>query len=279
MRPVALCPPVIFMQKGFLSMARFCPLFSGSKGNATYIGASGEGVLIDVGVSGKALTAMLAQRTIDIAHISAIFVTHEHIDHVSGLHAVAAKYHLPVYASEKTLQTLDEMGKLKNLEVHSIADSVTLGGLTVSRFSTPHDCAGSSGYCIDLPDGSRVAVATDIGHLTDEIRTALLGCDLVMLESNHDVMMLQNGPYPYPLKRRILGDNGHLSNACCAEFLPTLVRSGTTRLVLAHLSRENNYPSLALESARAALMAEGLHENEDYLLTVAPEAGGGLITL
>lgn len=261
-------------------MARFCPLFSGSKGNSTYIGASGDGILIDVGVSGKALTAMLTERMIDVENISAIFVTHEHIDHIGGLHAVAAKYHLPVYASEQTLATLDEMGKLKNLEVHSINGApVEIGGMSVSRFATPHDCAGSSGYCVTLPDGSRIAVATDIGHLTDEIKAALVGCDLVMLESNHDVMMLQNGPYPYPIKRRILGDNGHLSNACCAEFLPELVRSGTTRLVLAHLSRENNYPTLAMESARAALTAEGFRENEDYLLSVAPEAGGKLITL
>lgn len=261
-------------------MARFCPLFSGSSGNSTYIGASGEGILIDAGVSGKALTAMLEERRIDPCEIGGLFITHEHGDHILGLHAVAAKYGLPVYASEQTLATLDEMGKLKKLDVHTVADApVQIGNLTVSRFSTPHDCAGSSGYCVKLPDGSRIAVATDIGHLTDEIRQALTGCDLVMLESNHDVMMLQNGPYPYPLKRRILGDEGHLSNARCSEFLPELVRSGTTRLVLAHLSRENNYPKLALESARAALTAEGFRENEDYILTVAPEAGGKLITL
>lgn len=261
-------------------MSRFCPLFSGSRGNSSYIGLSGEGILIDAGVSGKALLSALSEQKISTSEILAVFVTHEHIDHISGLHAVAAKLRIPVYASAQTAGTLENLGKLKNLDVNIIGNEpVQLGNLTVERFSTPHDCDGSSGYKVTLSDGSRIAVATDIGHLTDEIKSALTGCDLVMLESNHDVMMLQNGTYPYPLKRRILSDNGHLSNACCAEFLPELVRSGTTRIVLGHLSRENNYPSLALETARAALTSSGFRENEDYILTAAPQSGGRLITL
>lgn len=261
-------------------MSRFCPLFSGSKGNSTYIGSSGEGILIDAGVSGKALTAMLDEKSIDIGEVSAIFITHEHIDHINGLHAFAAKHHLPVYASEQTADTLDKMGKLKNLTVNTVGDTpINIGNMSITRFATPHDCEGSSGYVVTAPDGGKIAVATDIGHLTDEIKSALLGCDLVMIESNHDVMMLQNGPYPYNIKRRILGENGHLSNACCSEFLPELVRSGTTRLVLAHLSCENNYPSLALASARAALMSEGFKEDIDYIISAAPPSGGKLITL
>lgn len=261
-------------------MARFCPLFSGSRGNSTYVGCSGQGILIDAGVSGKALTAMLEQKQIDPSEIAAIFVTHEHIDHITGLHAVAAKYHLPVYASRGTLETLDSMGKLNRLEVREMGDTpVEIAGMCVSRFSTPHDCPGSSGFLITTPDERRVAVATDLGHLTDEVKSALLGCDLVMIESNHDVMMLQNGTYPYSLKRRILGENGHLSNASCADFLPELIESGTTRLILAHLSRENNHPSVALETARAALTADGLAENTDYLLCAAPPAGGKTVVL
>ena len=261
-------------------MARFCPLFSGSKGNSTYIGCSGTGILVDAGVSGKSILAALAGQSIREEEIGAIFVTHEHIDHITGLHAVAARLHLPIYASGQTLEALEALGKLKGLEAHEIGgDPVEIGTLTVSRFATPHDCAGSSGFVVLAPDGRKMAVATDMGCLTEEIQQALLGCDLVMIESNHDVMMLENGTYPYPLKRRILSDTGHLSNARCADFLPELVAAGTTRLVLAHLSRENNHPSVALETARAARTARGFKEAEDYLLTVAPPSGGKSILL
>lgn len=261
-------------------MSRFCPLFSGSKGNCTYIGCSGSGILVDAGVSGKAILTMLEEREIAPESIAAIFVTHEHIDHIAGLHAVAAKLGVPVYASAETLETLNSMGKLKNLDARVINGApAAVGEISVSRFSTPHDCLGSSGFTVTLPDARKVAVATDMGSLTDEIKTSLCGCDLVMIESNHDVMMLQNGPYPYPLKRRILSENGHLSNACCADFLPSLVRSGTTRLVLAHLSRDNNHPAVARETARAALTSVGMTENEDYILNVAPPAGGKMIML
>ncbi|MGI6270011.1 MAG: MBL fold metallo-hydrolase [Candidatus Howiella sp.] len=261
-------------------MARFCPLFSGSKGNSTYIGCSGAGILIDAGVSCKAILSTLSARDIRPEEIGALLVTHEHIDHIAGLHAVAAKLHLPVYASGGTLAALEGLGKLRGLEVHELgANPLEIGGMTVSRFPTPHDCADSSGFVVQSPDGRRMAVATDMGCLTDEIRQALLGCDLVMIESNHDVMMLENGTYPYPLKRRILSDTGHLSNARCADFLPELVAAGTTRLVLAHLSRENNHPSVALETARSALTAGGFRETTDYLLSVAPPSGGKAILL
>lgn len=261
-------------------MARFCPLFSGSQGNSTYIGCSGSGILIDAGVSGRSVLSKLAERNIRPEEIRALFITHEHTDHIAGLHAVAAKLHLPVYASGQTLAALENLGRLKGLDTHEIGDTqVEIDGLIVSRFPTPHDCDGSSGFVVQSPDGRKMAVATDMGCLTSEIRQALLGCDLVMIESNHDVMMLENGTYPYPLKRRILSDTGHLSNARCADFLPELVASGTTRLVLAHLSRENNHPSVAIETARATLTAGGFQEEKDYLLSVAPPSGGKIITL
>ncbi len=262
-------------------MSKFCALFSGSTGNATYLGCSGRGILIDAGVSAKALLAMLEEKQIDPAGIEGIFVTHEHIDHVNGLHAVAKKLHLPVFASEGTMDALEAVGKLKDLDCCCLGDGpISVAGLQVNRFNTPHDCAeGSSGYTVTAPDGVRMGIATDMGELTEEIKTALLGCNLVLLESNHDVMMLENGPYPYPLKRRILGDHGHLSNASCAAFLPQLVESGTTRIVLGHLSRENNFPDLALASARATLLSAGYIENQDFLLQAAPPSGGKVWTL
>lgn len=140
----------------------------------------------------------------------------------------------------------------------------------VLPFHTSHDSRESLGFRIHMADGRTLAVATDTGCMTDAIRGALVGCDLVLLESNHDVRMLENGPYPYVLKRRILGERGHLSNDCCAAELPFLAQNGSTRFVLGHLSRENNFPDLAYGTARAALDRAGLHEGKDYLLTVAP---------
>ncbi|MCI8361241.1 MAG: MBL fold metallo-hydrolase [Clostridiales bacterium] len=262
-------------------MSRFCPLFSGSSGNCAYIGCSGGGVLIDAGVSAKGITAALDQLELSPASIQAVFVTHEHGDHVKGLKVFAGKNHIPIYASQTTLEALerDERydGRTKAYPINGAA--VELDHMRVSRFATSHDCPGSSGYVVETGDGRKLAVCTDLGYVSEEVRDALTGCDLILLESNHDVMMLQNGPYPYYLKRRILSDCGHLSNAGCAAELGGLIRAGATRLVLGHISKENNYPELALASARAALVDEGYKEDMDYILRAALPAGGRVMVL
>ena len=153
-----------------------------------------------------------------------------------------------------------------------ITDTMQIGEFTVTPFCTSHDCRESCGYRIVLPDDRCVGGATDLGVVTQTVRDHLWGCDPIHIESNHDIRMLENGPYPYPLKRRILSAVGHLSNEACARELPALVRSGTTRIVLGHISRENNLPDLAYATARAELAACGLTENIDYVLqTAAPE--------
>lgn len=258
-------------------MSRFCALFSGSSGNCTYIGGSEGGILIDAGVSAKGIVSALAEREIDIAGIRAVFVTHEHSDHIKGLRVLASRRGIPVYASAGTLAALPGCEEVETRSMDGAP--VHLAGMEISRFATDHDCEGSSGYVVTTPDGRRMAVCTDLGHVSDGVRAAIQGCDLVLLESNHDVMMLQNGGYPYYLKRRILSENGHLSNVCCAAELPELVKSGATRLVLGHLSRENNYPELALACARAALMGGGMRENIDYILCAASPAGGKMLVL
>lgn len=262
-------------------MARFVPLFSGSSGNCTYIGCSGGGILIDAGVSAKAITAALAQLELEPSAIQAIFVTHEHIDHVKGLKVFAGKNHIPIYASVKTLEALEAGERYDARTEGRVINGgpVGLAHMQVTRFATSHDCPGSSGYVVETADGRKMAVCTDLGYVSEEVRAALTGCDLVLLESNHDVMMLQNGPYPYPLKRRILSDSGHLSNAGCAAELGGLIQAGATRLVLGHISKENNYPELALASARAALTDGGYKENMDYILQAAPPAGGRMLVL
>lgn len=151
-----------------------------------------------------------------------------------------------------------------------------LSGFAVKRFSTLHDCEGSSGYTLLTADGRKISVCTDLGRVTDEVRNSLYGSDAVLIESNHDINMLKNGPYPPSLKIRILSDNGHISNNACAAELPELLRRGTKRFILGHLSRKNNSPLLALNAAEAALTDAGALNGTDYILTVAAPAGNGV---
>ena len=253
-------------------MARFCSLFSSSSGNAVYIGHPGGGILIDIGVSAKRTTETLNCVGASIESIGAVFVTHEHTDHVSGVRVFAGRNNKKVYASAGTLRGMEEQRILDGkfpVEVMP-SDGVEVNDMFVRAFHTPHDSRESFGYTVEMPDGNRIGIATDIGVVTDEIMQNLLGCQLVLLESNHDVRMLQCNPnYPYPLKRRILSDEGHLCNEACAQAAVKLVQSGTTRLILGHLSKENNMPQLAYQCTEAALSQNGMEEGSDYLLRVA----------
>ncbi len=252
-------------------MARYCPLFSGSSGNSTCFVAPAGGILIDAGVSAKRLCEALSARNIAPESIRAIFITHEHIDHIRGLKVFLKRFPVPVYCTAGTAQGMAMADALPpGADVRMITEETEAAGMTVTPFPTPHDSLESCGYRICFPDGRVAAVATDIGCLTQTVRQALLGCDLVHIESNHDERMLQNGSYPYALKERIRGDRGHLANRVCAQFVPQLVQSGTTRITLSHLSRENNTPQLARRASADALCAIGAKEETDYRLTVAP---------
>ena len=251
-------------------MARYCPLFSGSSGNCAYIGTPESGILIDAGVSAKRIETALRQREVDPCSIAAIFVTHEHSDHVCGLKILTKRYGIPVFASPGTLEALLEADALSGAYDAIPEEGMEAAGMWVEAFRTSHDSRESLGYRVCTPDDRRLAVATDMGYMSDTVRFALSGCDLVQIESNHDVRMLENGPYPYYLKRRILADTGHLSNELCAASLPGLAESGTTRFYLAHLSKDNNTPEVAYITSQAALNQAGMKEGQDYLLRVAP---------
>ena len=250
-------------------MAELCALYSGSTGNSYFIGSKTSGVLVDIGRSAKQTTNILKRCAIDPLAISGILITHEHTDHVSGLRVFASRYNIPVFASAGTLGALESMGILNgSFPAYVIDGTLELNGMQISAFRTPHDCAESFGYRIHTADGKRVTVATDLGVITPEIEENLTGVDLAVLESNHDVGMLRTGPYPYSLKRRILSDCGHLSNIACAETLPTLFENGTKRFMLAHLSRENNTPDIALQTAVCGMQMAGIEDG--YTLDVAP---------
>ncbi|MBP3937494.1 MAG: MBL fold metallo-hydrolase [Clostridia bacterium] len=250
-------------------MPTFCPLFSGSSGNSTYIATPRGGILIDAGVSAKRVCEALTARGIDPATLQAIFVTHEHVDHTAGVRVLAKKFDLPVIASYGTLSAIEPAMDAGIRLAEMPAEGIELAGMRVTAFSLSHDAAQPTGYTVTFADDRRLAIATDTGILTEDVRRALCGCETVLLESNHDVTMLKNGPYPYPLKQRILGAYGHLSNDTAASLLPYLVESGTTRVVLGHLSQENNTPKQAELTARSRLAAAGLKEHLDYRLSVA----------
>lgn len=260
-------------------MARFCPLFSGSSGNCIYIGVGDTHILIDAGVSSRRIINSLKAINVLPEGISAIFVTHQHSDHIAGLLNFVKKRNIPIYASMQTAEALKELEGFFEIDIRVIENDIKVGNLTVSRFDTSHDCCGSSGYRINFSDNRAFAVCTDTGVVTDQIRSSLLGCELVLIESNHDVNMLSRGPYPIPLKRRILSDGGHLSNGSCAKELPLLIAGGTSRIILGHISAQNNTKEAIISCATAELVSCGYTEGEDYILYVAPHSGGKLFSL
>lgn len=259
-------------------MAKLVPLFSGSKGNSYYIGSGDEGILIDAGRNCKQLETALSLNNIDIKAVKAVFVTHEHTDHCAALKVFLKKYGLPVYASNGTVQALIDGCKIcPNANLSVIENSVAVGDMLVKCFKTPHDAAESLGFCITTKEGSKAVVATDMGYMTSEARNLINTAKIAVIESNHDVNMLRNGNYPYILKRRILSKTGHLSNDDCAKELDSFVENGVTHFVLAHLSEENNYPALALQTSLCQLELAGKKIGVDFELTVAPAQTTGKV--
>lgn len=243
---------------------RIVSLYSGSGGNSTFIRVGGDAILIDAGKSARALCRALTDIGEDIENIKAIFITHEHTDHVSALEVIAKKHTLPIHITSVSAERFDERSTpccLSKMMMHGVEFCEQVGELKISSFRTPHDSRMSVGYRIEFFDGEQkraIGFATDIGYISDEIRENLRGCEAVVLESNHDLDMLMTGPYPRDLKMRVASTRGHLSNRECADFAIELAESGTRGILLAHLSKENNEPTLALEESERALGGLGV---------------------
>lgn len=229
-------------------------LFSSSKGNCCLVKNGSEAFLIDAGVSAKRIETALREVGTDPASLRAVFLTHEHSDHIAGLNQLCKRYGLPVYAPPGCVEPLASLcpDAIPFVRPFAPGTVVNLDRSRVYAVATPHDAAGSVGFRMDL-SGELLGYFTDIGFLTASILKAISGCHRLVIESNHDVDMLRCGPYPEPLKRRILGEYGHLSNAACASLLPHLPAYGTKRILLAHLSEQNNTPAIAYEESAARL--------------------------
>ncbi len=254
---------------------RFSPLFSGSSGNATYVGCDDAHILVDAGMSGARVIAELGRVGVDPGSLSAILVTHEHADHIKGIGILSRKFDLPVYATEGTWQGMyDKIGAIaeKNRVLFEPEQDFFIGSIDVTPFPTPHDALQPVGYTFQV-DGAKLAIATDLGCVRESWMKHVLGSDAVLLESNYDPDMLRAGAYPYELKKRILSRRGHLSNDDAGSVAVELTRCGARQIVLSHLSKENNFPELAMRSCELALQMAGLEPHADVALCVASRGG------
>ena len=234
----------------------FGTLCSGSSGNCAVLSTGGSSVLIDAGKSAKYITDALITSGINPETVEGIFLTHEHSDHISALATLTKKRPVPVHATFGTAGFVSFKCAPGTLRTHPPVYSETVGDITVESFATLHDTDISVGYRLDAA-GRSFGYATDLGIVTETVLESLTGCESVILEANHDLSMLMNGPYPPELRRRIASERGHLSNADSASAAVELVKRGTKRLLLAHLSAENNLPSLALSTVKAHLAEAG----------------------
>lgn len=244
---------------------RFCSLFSGSSGNSSFVSFGDVRLLIDAGKSARAIERALIEIDVHPSSLNGILVTHEHSDHIKGIQVLSKKYGLDVYASHGTWHAMaHKMDGVLPWQIREFYpdEDFYIGNVNVLPFQIPHDAAQPVGFCLES-GGKKVSFATDLGHTTKDIIDRAAHSDVLLLEANHDVDMLKNGPYPAMLKRRILGTKGHLSNDACADGLLKLLPLGVRRVYLGHLSRENNVPELAFAAAEQAVKSLGARIGED----------------
>ena len=244
-------------------MLKFRSLYSGSTGNSFYVESENTKILVDSGVSMKKLTTALTTNDVKLEDIDAIIVTHEHSDHVQSLGMISSKYNIPVFANEKTWDAMPKQrDKISDINQKFFVsyEKFEIGDLIIDPFSIPHDAADPCGFNI-MNNKDKISIATDIGHMTKEIVDKLDGSSFVLLESNYDPEILKSGKYPYYLKTRILGPNGHLPNEMAGKTIAYLLKGSLKQVMLGHLSKENNFPELAYQTVIEKLIQSNFDEN------------------
>lgn len=252
---------------------RFCPIASGSNGNCIFVSYGETKILIDAGLSGKAIEHGLKSVGVDGSEIDAIYITHEHSDHIKGAGIISRRYNIPIFATEGTWSFIEKYKSIgevvpKNKRYIYKEEQHILNDISILPFAIPHDAAEPVGYCIS-GGCFKVAVATDMGHICETVLNNIQNVDILLLESNHDINMLKTGGYPYVLKKRILSDNGHLSNVSAGELLSRSYSEKLKHVILGHLSGENNSPILAYETVFNILLSNGIPVNESFKLHLA----------
>ncbi|HIT73003.1 MAG TPA: MBL fold metallo-hydrolase [Candidatus Fimicola cottocaccae] len=234
---------------------RFCPIASGSSGNCIYAGTESTNILFDAGLSGKRIKEGLDILNVDGTNIDALFITHEHSDHIKGAGIISRRFDIPIYATERTWEamenTIGNIGRRNKKFIYS-GEPCVINDMCIMPFDIPHDAAEPVGYSIFAKD-FKMTIATDLGHVTDTVKENIQGSDVLLLESNHDVDMLKCGSYPWALKQRILGDKGHISNETAGKLISEIMDGKLKHIYLGHLSDENNEPHLAYETVKSIL--------------------------
>ncbi len=253
---------------------KICSIASGSSGNCIYIGSESNHILIDAGISKKRIEEGLLSIGVSPEEIDGVFITHEHSDHISGIGVFSRKYKKEIWGTKGTIEGIREykgLGKMpegiyKELKVHEV---IQIGDLEVEAFSISHDANQPTGFKVSC-DGKNVAVATDLGCYDEYTVKKLCKLDAVFLEANHDTYMLEVGNYPYPLKRRVLSEKGHLSNELSGRLLCDILHKDLKFVILGHLSKENNYEKLAYETVKLEVnMSQVPFDVSDFRMIVA----------
>lgn len=253
-------------------MTKISTLYSGSSGNCTLVWDEGDILLIDVGKSCRATEQSIVSLGLSAHSVRAIAITHDHIDHIRGLHVFVKKYGVPVIASQKTIDKLVRCGALPPSHPVVVCDpgsSTGIGNFVLTPFATSHDCEGSQGYIVNTSSGRCITLATDMGCEPDRFCERICHSNVVVIESNYDDQMLLNCKYPYFLKQRIKSGRGHLSNESCAQCIYRLYQLGVRSFILAHLSQNSNFPDLAVATTREYMQQKGVADH-DYKLWCAP---------
>lgn len=251
-------------------MLKFCSLYSGSTGNSLFVESDNVKILVDSGVSAKKVEDGLSSIGVNINDIDAILVTHEHTDHIQSLGTISKKFNIPVYANSKTWDAMPlQKDKIddNNINFFNNDENFEIGDLVIHPFSIPHDAANPCGFSFEC-DKNKFSIATDLGHMTSHIIDNLEGSSFLCLEANYDPEVLKCSKYPYLLKTRIAGPNGHLSNKLAGQTISHLIDSGLNKVVLGHLSKENNFPELALHTVYEELATKN-YSNDSIDLSVA----------